>query len=239
MPRAPSPAKSAPKVAARSKGAAKSQPTAGPSTVAELMKSLGDIPAHRIRLDVPPGRATEKEALRILDRENRVCEIVNGTLVEKAMGHEEGRVTFELIHVFATFLKRHNIRVANGPDGTLRLTTGLFRVPDISYISWDHLPGRRQTAEPVPSLALDLAVEVLSRSNGRAEMRRKVREYFEAAIRLVWLINPRKRTAHVYTSPADLTILSDADALDGGDILPGFRLVLRDLFDAASRGPDA
>ena len=227
--------KAKPKAATRTKFVEPRSTVESPKTVADLMRSLGDIPASRIRLDAPPGKATEADVLRILDRENRVCEIVEGTLVEKAMGNEEGRVTFELTYLLAGFLRQHDIGVANGPDGTLRLTTGLLRIPDISFISWDRLPGGQYPAEPVPWLALDLAIEILSRSNSKREMSRKVREYFEAGMRLVWLIDPRKRIARIFTSPTEMTLLKEDDSLDGGDILPGFRLVLRDLFDAANR----
>lgn len=212
----------------------------GPKTVAELMKQLGGIPASRIRLDPPPGSATEADVIRILDREGRICELIDGTLVEKPMGYNEGQVTFELIVFLGTFLKRHNLGLANGPDGTLKLTTGLLRIPDVSFVSWDRLPGRKRPTEgPVPHLPLDLAVEVLSKSNTKREMTRKVREYFQAGTRLVWLIDFRAKTARVFTSPADSTLLTEDDSLDGGDVLPGFRLALRELFEAADRGPDA
>ncbi len=210
-----------------------------PRIVADLMRNLGNIPATRIRLDVPPGKATEADVLRILDAEKRVCEIVDGTLVEKAIGNEEGRVTIEISWFLVGFLRQSNLGVANGPDGTLRLTSGLLRVPDISFISWDRLPGRKRPEGPVPTLALDLAIEVLSRSNSKKEMNRKVREYFESGVRLVWLIDPRKRTARVYTSRTQSTLLKEKDTLTGGDVLPGFRLSLQELFTAAFRGPDA
>ncbi len=204
-----------------------------PRTAADLMKSLGDIPASRIRMDVPPGKATEADVLRILDRENRVCEIVEGTLVEKTVGYEESTVAGFLLTFLNNFLIQNDLGIAAGPDGTLRLTTGLLRVPDVSFISWGRLPGRRRPTKPVPRLALDLAVEILSRSNSKSEMERKVREYFDAGLILVWLIDPRKRSARVFTSPVNVILLNEDDSLDGGEVLPGFRLVLRDLFDVS------
>jgi len=66
-------------------------------------------------------------------------------------------------------------------------------------------------------------------------MARKVREYFEAGVRVVWLIDPKKRTARVF-SGHDQSVLVRADqALDGGDVLPGFVLPLKDLFDRGRR----
>ena len=110
-----------------------------------------------------------------------------------------------------------------------------MRIPDVSFISWDRIPGRESPKEPVPDLAPDLAVEVLSESNTPAEMRRKVGEYFAAGARMVWLIDPRKRTARVYSSP-DRSVLVRADqSLDGGDVLPGFSVGLGELLDRGRR----
>ena len=70
------------------------------------------------------------------------------------------------------------------------LFRGLVRIPDVAFTSWERLPGRRVPPEPIPELAPDLAVEVLSQSNTEAEMTRKRGEYFAAGVRLVWLVDP-------------------------------------------------
>src|SRR5206468_1626606 len=88
---------------------------------------------------------------------------------------------------------------------------------------------------PILDRAPDLAVEVLSKGNTRAEMDRKLREYFAAGVRLVWLIDPKTRTARVHTSPEEMTRLGEGDTLDGGDVLPGFALPLRDLLRPDAR----
>jgi Uma2 family endonuclease len=208
-------------------------------TVADLLKGLGGIPADRVRLDRTPGTATEQDVLDIQVHEGRLCELVDGVLVEKVMGFHESRLTIELIVFLGEFVRRHNLGVVAGADGTLKLTTGLVRIPDISFVSWDRLPGRRLPPEPIPLLAIDLAVEVISKGNTRGEMGRKLREYFAAGARLVWFIYPRTRTARVYTAPEQSERLSEEGVLDGGAALPGFALPLRELFAQANRGPDA
>ena len=70
-------------------------------------------------------------------------------------------------------------------------------------------------------------------------MERKLREYFEAGTRLVWFVYPKSRTARAYLSPRRFTRLTEDQTLDGGDVLPGFTVTLRELFDRAFRGPDA
>jgi hypothetical protein len=64
----------------------------------------------------------------------------------------------------------------------------------------------------------------------RAEMARKRRDYFGAGTRLVWQVNPRTRTVDVFTAPDEYTTLTEADTLDGTDVLPGFTLPVRSLF---------
>ena len=88
----------------------------------------------------------------------------------------------------------------------MRIAPGLVRIPDVSFICWDRLPGRESPREPIPDLAPDLAVEVLSEGNTKAEMARKVREYFEAGVKLVWLIDPKKRTARVFSTVEKSTL---------------------------------
>ncbi|HEX8200960.1 MAG TPA: Uma2 family endonuclease [Isosphaeraceae bacterium] len=204
----------------------------------EVIKPLGDIPADRIRLHPTPGTATEQDVLDVRRREGRTCELIDGILVEKVMGLGESRVALELITDLNNFLRRHNLGIAAGPDGTLRLTTGLLRIPDISFVSWDRLPGRKRPSQPVPRIPLDLAVEIISKGNTKSEMERKLREYFEAGTRLVWFLYPKNRTARVYTSPRQFTRLAEDQSLDGGDVLPGFSVSLRELFERAFRGPN-
>jgi Uma2 family endonuclease len=100
---------------------------------------------------------------------------------------------------------------------------------DAAYVS----RGRLATVESFDKFfpfAPDLAIEVLSPSNTASEINRKIALYFAAGSLAVWVFNPKKRTAAVYTSPSDARILSEQDALDGGDVLPGFTLELSKLF---------
>ena len=117
----------------------------------------------------------------------------------------------------------------------MRLLPGLVRIPDVSFVLWENSPDPEPANEPIPDLAPDLAVEVLSESNTPKEMKRKLREYFAAGTRLVWFIDPRSRTITVYTAPDQSTVLDESATLDGGELLPGFTLLVRDLFQRAGR----
>ena len=105
-----------------------------------------------------------------------------------------------------------------------------MRIPDVSFVSWDRLPGRTFPREEIWKLAPDLAVEVISRSNTRQEMARKLADYFSAGVRLVWYVYPAASEVEVYESPDKHVTLSIQDTLDGGEVLPGFRLPLSTLF---------
>jgi Uma2 family endonuclease len=204
-------------------------------TLADLQKRLGGIPLERIWFRPAPGTASEKDVIEAEARENRLCELVDATLVEKAVGFEESRLAGRLIQLVNTYLDEHDLGIAVGEAGMMRFAPGLVRIPDLAFIRWDRLPGRESPTDPIPDLAPDLAVDVLSEGNTKAEMARKVREYFEAGVSLVWLIDPKKRTARVF-STVEKSILVRADqALDGDDVLPGFVLLLSDLLDRGRR----
>jgi len=204
-------------------------------TIADLLKRLGNIPPERVWLRPAPGTATEQDVIDIEARENRLCELVDGVLVEKTVGYYESRVAAVLIGYMDLFSARHDLGIVLAPDGTLRLMPGLVRIPDVSFISWKKFPNRELPAESIPDLVPDLAVEILSEGNTAEEMRRKLREYFKVGVRMVWLIDPALRTAEVYTSVRKKTTVSVDGALDGGTVLPGFRLMLQELFTRAGR----
>jgi Uma2 family endonuclease len=192
---------------------------------------LGKIPLRRICFTPPPGTATERDLLAAMRRSDRLYELVDGTLVEKAMGFSESLIAGQILTAINVFARKHDLGRSTGADGTVRLLKGLVRIPDVSFFCWDKLPGRVLPSKPIPDLFPDLAVEVLSKTNTSEEMERKLREYFLAGVRLVWMIDLRQRTAAVYTGPdAPAAILDETQTLDGGNVLPGFTLALAELF---------
>ncbi|HEY8505263.1 MAG TPA: Uma2 family endonuclease [Gemmataceae bacterium] len=207
---------------------------AAPETVAELLDRFGYVPPERILLR--PSPATEADVLRLMEApRKRLCELIDGVLVEKPTGFNESTLAGYLYVLLDNFIRPRNLGLLTTPDGSIRRFPGRVRIPDVAFVSWDRLPGRRRPAEPIPDLVPDLAVEVLSASNTAEEMRRKREEYFRAGVRPVWEIDPAARTATVYTAPDRGNTLGEADSLDGGEVLPGFRLPLRELFAELDR----
>ncbi len=207
-----------------------SAPPLARPTIADLLARLGDVPAWRVLLDPPPGRATVADALALDAQEDRLCELVDGTLVEKGMGYRESLLAGALIALLRAFVVPRRLGLVTGEAGMIRLFPGLVRIPDVAFTSWNRLPGRRVPDAPVPDLVPDLVVEVLSESNTTAEMNRKRDEYFRAGVRLLWEVDPEGRTVSAYTAPDQSVTLDHTQTLDGGDVLPGFTLRLCDLF---------
>lgn len=199
-------------------------------TVADLLTRLGNIPARRVRLVPVPGTATEKDVIAVEAREDRLCELVEGTLVEKVMGFDESELAILISFFLSAYVRPRKLGIVTGPDGTIRLMPGLVRIPDVAFYSRARFPGGKRPRGPIPDLAPDLAVEVLSKGNTKKEMQRKLREYFEAGVLLVWYVDPKSRTAQVFTAADRGVTLHEGETLDGGVVLPGFRLPLSQLF---------
>jgi Uma2 family endonuclease len=202
-----------------------------PDNLAELLRRLGGVPLARIRLKPPPGTATEKDVLRAYSGINRrLCELVDGVLVEKAVGTQEALLASILVELLWGHVRPRRLGLVLGADGMLRLMPGLVRIPDVSFISRKQLPGGRLPKQAIAHLVPDLAVEVLSKGNTPKEIDRKLRDYFINGTTLVWVIRPKTETADVYTSPTDRRHIDKEGALEGDPVLPGFSLPLTELF---------
>lgn len=199
----------------------------------ERIAPLGDIPPHRIRLRPWPGEATEDD---LIIPHRIPCELVDGILVEKAMGSPEGRLETRLIIWLGSFVLNHDLGIVLPASGMYRLFAGRVRLPDVSFVAWDRLPGREGPTHPIWDVAPNLAIEVLSPSNTSAEMLGKRHDYFAAGVELVWEVDPETRRVSVYTR-ADLpeAVLTVADAIEGGRVLPGFTVSVADLFAELDR----
>jgi Uma2 family endonuclease len=171
-----------------------------------------------------------EDVVRLHDTEKRLFELVDGVLVEKPMGFTESRIAALLIQVLGTFAEQQGIGIVTGEAGMMQLARGLVRIPDVSVVLWSRLPNRRLPTQPVPDLSPDLAVEVLSKSNTKAEMDRKIGEYFTAGSLAVWLVDPAARTVIAYSSLDDHQVLSGSAILRAETVLPGFQITIDEIF---------
>jgi Uma2 family endonuclease len=163
----------------------------------------------------------------------RFYEVVGGQMVEKpAMGAFESLLASLLSRLMANHVHDNQLgRVVCETLFLLDRGLGLKRRPDLAFVSTQRWPLRRRVPrteawEVVP----DLAVEVVSLSNSAEQVAGKIEEYFRATVRQVWVIYPGTSKIYLYDTPTSVKILQVGDVLEGGSVLPGFRLPLEDLF---------
>jgi Uma2 family endonuclease len=204
--------------------------TAKPPSLDELIQGLGGVPLSRILAKPAPGTATESDVVDAECCYHRLYELVDGVLVEKAMGYRESLFALYIGRILLDFVDPRNLGLVSGADGNVKLFPGLVRIPDVAFASWDRFPERAIPKEPIPFLAPDLVIEVLSESNTPAEMERKRGEYFAATVRLVWEFDLESRLVTVFTPDGAVAVLDRTKILEGGNVLPGFALPLRELF---------
>lgn len=198
---------------------------------AELLHALGDVPPERVLMDPLPGTATERDLLVLVERDKRLVELIDGTLVEKPVGLDEARIATLVSHLLNAWIIPRKLGIVAGADATLRMNSGRIRLPEVCFVSRDRYLSLPHPLPAVSPLAPDLAVEVLSETNTAAEMAQKRREYFSSGTRLAWIIDPSARTVCVYTSPEQPDrVLADTGTLDGGEVLPGFTVAVAELF---------
>jgi Uma2 family endonuclease len=206
-------------------------------TVADLYRRFGPIPFERIRQNPPPGCGTVDDVVRLNDHEDRLYELVEGILVEKTVGLEESIIAVYIATILNLFVLPRGLGLVAGEAGTIQLDINLVRIPDVAFFSLARIPGGEIPHEAIPLLVPDLAVEVISRSNTPKEMREKLQEYFEKGVRLVWFVRPKSRVVDVYKAPDRFTRLTASMRLDGGDVLPGFSVLVSELFELPKRPP--
>lgn len=201
------------------------------SNLSSLVRRLGDVPLERILLEPPPGHAVDNDALLLSEREpKQLCEVVENTLVEKAMGANESRIGSDLIFHLKLYLRDNNIGFVTMADGLFHIGKNV-RIPDLAFVSWRHFPGGKEDVKKYPILpfAPELVVEVLSNSNTPKEMEKKRTDYLSAGVKLIWEINPIAAKVSVYRGDGSKVVLTSQDELNGEDVLPGLRIPVSEI----------
>src|SRR4051812_23911810 len=176
--------------------------------VGELLAGLGDIPAWRVCLDPPPGTATSRDLIRARGTHGGACELIDRTIVEKPRDHLKAFLVAELVHHLGRYLDANDLGYLYGSGGWVRICPGLVRSPDLCFTPWSKVQGGRVPLAQIGQEAPELAVELPVDANTSSEIDRRVREYFAAGVRLVWVIHPREYTAEVYTAHDECVRLS-------------------------------
>jgi Uma2 family endonuclease len=128
------------------------------------------------------------------------------------------------------FVMEHSLGHVAGSSLSCWMKSGNLRCPDVSFVSQTRFDELEQDVDGFLKGAPDLAVEVLSPSNTVPAMKKKALEYFESGSRLVWIVGPEDRTVTVLRPDGSEGVLTGADSLDGEDVVPGFSVVVSELF---------
>lgn len=159
-------------------------------------------------------------------------EMVNGQVTEKT---PLGTYPVEVASILFEFLGPYVRRAGLGRaivEALFRINAGNQRRPDIAFVSFEKWPKGRRTPKGQPwEVIPDLAIEAISGHDTAWDVLDKIRVYFAAGVRLVWIIYPDLELIHVYESFTRIRVLTRAEELDGGDVVPGFRLPLATLFE--------
>lgn len=204
-------------------------------TLADLISRFGPMPLARIRREPRPGTATEADVVRINERKEGRCELIDGILLEKTMGWHESFLGFEIAAILRAFVQERNLGIVLGDQAMVRLWPGRIRLPDGCFLSWQRMGTFPDTTDPAINMGPDLAIEVISPSNTRQEMQEKLQDYFVSGVLEVWYVYPARREVHVYSGVETFVVLGNDDTLSGGQVLPGFSIVVSQFFAQPKR----
>ncbi len=176
---------------------------------------------------------TPEELEAVLSHPDASFEIVDGEIVEKSNVSIRAQwIALGLFRHIDEFVRANRLGWA-GHELKFLLDPArpLSRQPDVSFVSYERWPaGKRWADEGDWPVVPDLAIEILSPHDRGGKVSKKVREYFRYGVRQVWLIQPETSEVSIYTAPKRVQILDEEDAIEGGDVLPGLRLAVADLF---------
>ena len=176
-------------------------------------------------------RSTANELFEMPDDGFRY-ELVKGELRRMSpSGSEHGAIIINISVLLAQYVRSKKLGVCFGAETGFKLASDpdTVRAPDVAFIRRERIPESGIPKKFWPG-APDLAVEVLSPGDTRREVDEKVEDWLESGARAVWVINPKRRSVSVYRSLTDVTRLSEGEELDGGDVAPGFRCKVSEIF---------
>lgn len=161
------------------------------------------------------------------ENKQRIWELIDGEIFEKVPSFIPSKIGYRIGHRLSSYLDEHEIGYVTGEAGGYIMSDEDTFNPDVGYISKLRLPEMPAREAPVPP---DLAVEVKSPTDSKREMRLKAEKYIAYGTQMVWLVFPDEQEVEVYLPGEDVKTVKLDGVLDGGTVLPGFRLAVQDIF---------
>ena len=153
-------------------------------------------------------------------------------IIMSPTGGETGKCNAKLTTLFYLWNEETNFGEVFDSSTCFRLPNGADRSPDVSWIQkerWDRLTSEQK--EKFPPIAPDFVLELMSPTDSLKETQDKMKEYMENQVRLGWLMNRKSRRVEIYRAGKPVEVLSNPSQLSGEDILPGFVLDLRMIWE--------
>ena len=160
-------------------------------------------------------------------------ELSRGELVPMTpVGIRHAAIVSNINRLLGNFAKETGLGIT-GPEGGfyLRRNPDTLRAPDVAFISKERLAKAGGIPEKFANFPPDLAVEVLSPEDTVSEIQKKVGEYLEGGVPLVWIVDPANKTVTVYRSLQDIRVVTVSEELDAAPVLPGFRTKVAEIFE--------
>ena len=175
----------------------------------------------------------QEEELELLTEPDGLYEVIDGRVVEKPIGAYEIWLAGMVYGLLNPYVKGNSLgRAMPEMIFNLRPTVNRERRPDVAFVSFERWARNRQVPQTRSwAVVPELAIEIVSPTSTADEVAEKLEEYFQVGVRSVWVVYPRQFKVYVYTSPTAVRVLALDDELDGGDVLPGFRLRLKKIFE--------
>jgi Uma2 family endonuclease len=161
------------------------------------------------------------------------CELVEGKIVYMSpTGLDHGAYEVNTAQSLNSFVKRRKLgKVVSGEVGVFtQRNPDTVRGVDVAYISNERL-AQRKRRQGFLEVAPELIVEIMSPDDRWSEVKQKLKEYFAIGVKLVWVLDPGDRTVYAYRSLTDVREFTESDTLTGDDILPGFAVLVAELFE--------
>lgn len=160
-------------------------------------------------------------------------ELVKGEIIYMSpTGHLHGSIESEFHWALKAFVKQHQLgRVLVGEVGIYTSRNpDTVRGADVAFISHERMG--QVKSKSYLDVAPELIVEILSPDDSWSEVMDKLEEYFSIGVLAVWVADPRKQQVYVYQSLTEVQRFTAADSLSGGQILPGFSVLVAELLAA-------
>jgi Uma2 family endonuclease len=171
---------------------------------------------------------TVEEFMNLEDDDSHRHELIKGELLTMPVPkHLHGRVSANLTMLLLQHARANRLGEVVAESGYhLESDPDTVLGPDVSFVSKD----REMDLDGYYPGAPDLAVEVLSPSDRKGMVERKLAIWLATGTRSVWLVNPRRRTVEVISSLSNRRTLHETDELVD-DTVPGFRVKVSEIFE--------